>query len=957
MGERLVLVDPVLSRLEKERGGRFAPFVLAVPTAVTVPDTGGALHGQPGQPPGPLAPTSTSPGPARDEINARLGTILDRPERRRAAGDDEPVVGPPIYGQWLAAVRSVGDAPPAADGTPTPPPAPGWLRDLNLDPETRAAAGVGTTAVQRDQEPLMASAWDQLEAVVRANRMARWGQLFGAASGSMHTRRVEPRTELGAVRLARPALARLREGDGPGEGPTVAARLTRTPMPAALLGPAFARATRYAARVTDGLSTGDVFASVGPGLLDGTRHLRTRFDGPLPRLDAAAFGGLLKAAGAEDNIRAATGHPIDDHVARLGRLPELLAETVPDIVVDPGDLVAAGPVAGAGPAEGAGPAAGAGPAEGAVPISHVIGQVVVGMGAHEQVVAAPGGLGQIIAGQGMHPHLVAGAGALHAAAGTGVIGQPAGLVGQVHALGAAGFVAHAQAAGAAGVTPVAAHVHEGGAFGLEVHGDQQVAFAKLAAAAAGKLADEPGAAPVAVVAELQAMAGAPAGAAARLSPSAVSVLAGLVATGAIDADPVGAAGLAGAGGVRVVLARDHVAAFAAIAGAGNVAAEQVSTAIRAEAARSVVLSGFGIAAPVVPPLMIGLPADTVAAIVGRVDADLPAVALPAALREPPILEPIAAVVAHRLVADRLRPGPNYERMLDFHLRITPGAARRRSPSDQVMAAPRFPEPFLDRVREVDQEWVLGGAASIPPDSLMLMGDNRRFVEAALAGANHEMARELLWRGYPTDQRGTSFARFWPIGGTGGGAVAAGDIAPIPDWTNGLGLNPPGLGRVDDLTILVVKGQLLRRYPETIVSAIAGRAGGGDDPGFTPGHRPPVTERFRFPLAPDITCVGLAIPPDELKSAPAEGEAWFIALTQPIDQPRFGLDEAADPGAPAGPDDLAWPLVEAAVRNRHLGFRAAVPPVWAGDGADAATVADALFQRPFQLLLLAAEVLP
>jgi hypothetical protein len=31
-------------------------------------------------------------------------------------------------------------------------------------------------------------------------------------------------------------------------------------------------------------------------------------------------------------------------------------------------------------------------------------------------------------------------------------------------------------------------------------------------------------------------------------------------------------------------------------------------------------------------------------------------------------------------------------------------------------------------------------------------------------ANHEMNRELLWRNYPTDMRGTSLRNFWSIRG-------------------------------------------------------------------------------------------------------------------------------------------------------------------------------------------------
>ena len=46
----------------------------------------------------------------------------------------------------------------------------------------------------------------------------------------------------------------------------------------------------------------------------------------------------------------------------------------------------------------------------------------------------------------------------------------------------------------------------------------------------------------------------------------------------------------------------------------------------------------------------------------------------------------------------------------------------------------------------------------------------------MVGSNHEMGRELLWRGYPTDQRGTYFAQFWD---TSRRRVAAADMLPMP----------------------------------------------------------------------------------------------------------------------------------------------------------------------------------
>ena len=61
----------------------------------------------------------------------------------------------------------------------------------------------------------------------------------------------------------------------------------------------------------------------------------------------------------------------------------------------------------------------------------------------------------------------------------------------------------------------------------------------------------------------------------------------------------------------------------------------------------------------------------------------------------------------------------------------------------------------------------GPAAAGPregrPDTVLGLQTNRRFVEAYMVGLNHEMGRELLWRGYPTDQRGTYFEHFWGRG--------------------------------------------------------------------------------------------------------------------------------------------------------------------------------------------------
>ena len=82
--------------------------------------------------------------------------------------------------------------------------------------------------------------------------------------------------------------------------------------------------------------------------------------------------------------------------------------------------------------------------------------------------------------------------------------------------------------------------------------------------------------------------------------------------------------------------------------------------------------------------------------------------------------------------------------------------------DTVMAAPKFPQPMYEPLRDLSQELLLPGIETVPPDAVLGLKTNRRFVEAYMVGLNVEMAREMLWRGFPTDQRGTCFDQFWAV---------------------------------------------------------------------------------------------------------------------------------------------------------------------------------------------------
>ena len=92
----------------------------------------------------------------------------------------DPVVSPSTYGS----TQSGSDL--SAESTP-----PVWLSELNLDPTTRAAAGAGSQVVQRDQEALVASAWDQLGEIRKANQLLRQAQLAREVSASLNQRHLQ----------------------------------------------------------------------------------------------------------------------------------------------------------------------------------------------------------------------------------------------------------------------------------------------------------------------------------------------------------------------------------------------------------------------------------------------------------------------------------------------------------------------------------------------------------------------------------------------------------------------------------------------------------------------------------------------------------------------------------------------------------------------------------------------
>jgi hypothetical protein len=81
---------------------------------------------------------------------------------------------------------------------------------------------------------------------------------------------------------------------------------------------------------------------------------------------------------------------------------------------------------------------------------------------------------------------------------------------------------------------------------------------------------------------------------------------------------------------------------------------------------------------------------------------------------------------------------------------------------EAMAYPEFDIPMYKPLIDISADLFLPNINYVSQNSISLLETNQEFIEAYMVGLNHEFARELLWREYPTDQRGSYFRQFWDV---------------------------------------------------------------------------------------------------------------------------------------------------------------------------------------------------
>jgi hypothetical protein len=206
--------------------------------------------------------------------------------------------------------------------------------------------------------------------------------------------------------------------------------------------------------------------------------------------------------------------------------------------------------------------------------------------------------------------------------------------------------------------------------------------------------------------------------------------------------------------------------------------------------------------------------------------------------------------------------------------------------------------MYEAVDDYDREWLVPGLGTIPePDFVTVLNTNPVYTETLLVGLSDEMGRELLWRGYPTDQRGTYFYRFWD--------AFADELDPKIHLFKQTPLGShfaPGSASAGERVVLVIRGELLRRYPDAVIVATRAQVDERGKPTFedpsVPGALAPVL--FHVPLPPDYTLVGF-----DLTDAQIQNESWWFLIAEHPTAPRFGLSLVQHVAGDTARDDLNW----------------------------------------------------
>ncbi|GHD44077.1 hypothetical protein D9V29_03625 [Mycetocola manganoxydans] len=222
----------------------------------------------------------------------------------------------------------------------------------------------------------------------------------------------------------------------------------------------------------------------------------------------------------------------------------------------------------------------------------------------------------------------------------------------------------------------------------------------------------------------------------------------------------------------------------------------------------------------------------------------------------------------------------------------------------ILAAPRFDRPMYQALNDYSTDWLVPGLGLLPDDDFVtVLSTNSEFMEAFFVGLSDEMGRELLWRNYPTDRRGTYFRRFWDEHDD----ELSQQIHAFTRTELKSHVTVGGSGGSGPRAVIVVKSDLVHRYPDLIIQ-VARNQGTVENPEFEKVGSPQQTAKQLFAayLEPDVALIGVDLGLDEI-----DRPEWWILIAEHPTATRF--DRPRDADMPPGAQFLTVPAAADAAR--------------------------------------------
>ena len=299
----------------------------------------------------------------------------------------------------------------------------------------------------------------------------------------------------------------------------------------------------------------------------------------------------------------------------------------------------------------------------------------------------------------------------------------------------------------------------------------------------------------------------------------------------------------------------------------------------------------------------------------------------------------------------INPSVTIPRYLLGHIQIPPRIVEAlQEKFVDVMHYPVIDFPMYKPLLESGTDNFVPNLNLVEPNSISLLEINQKFIESYMVGLNHEFVRELRWREFPTDMRPTCFRQFWDVStminkndlDDEALRESLRDIPPLHHWSKFSKLGDhdhrEAQGDKEEEVVLIIRGELLKKYPTAVIYAHKAKWALDDDDErdltkpreFEEGADP--TSYIKTPLysakaEPDIYFFGFDITVLKAKGGSGEEEddeaGWFFVIKERPGEPRFGLDVPGDAGdftvtKVDSWNDLAWShVVENVAADKYL----------------------------------------